>query len=41
MGYVGTILASAMAVQRHWENEDVTWVYKDFCIDVVRPRMVA
>eukprot|EP01125_Pyxidicula_operculata_P005866 TRINITY_DN2050_c1_g1_i1.p1 TRINITY_DN2050_c1_g1~~TRINITY_DN2050_c1_g1_i1.p1 ORF type:complete len:380 (-),score=115.01 TRINITY_DN2050_c1_g1_i1:235-1374(-) len=36
MGYVGIILSSAMAVQRHWENEDIVWVYKDFCIDVGR-----
>ncbi len=36
MGYMGIILSSAMAVNRHWENEDIVWVYKDFCIDVVR-----
>lgn len=22
--------------RRHWENEDIIWVYKDFAIDVGR-----
>lgn len=26
--------SSAMSVNRHWENEDIVWVYKDFCHDV-------
>ena len=25
-----------MSVNRHWENEDIMWVYKNFCIDVGR-----
>src|SRR4051812_1749105 len=36
LGYMGIILSSAMSVNRHWENEDIVWVYKDFTIDVVR-----
>lgn len=35
LGYMGIIMSSALGVQRHWENEDLVWVYKDFCIDVV------
>jgi len=34
MGYAGIIISSAMSVNKHWENEDIVWVYKDFCIDV-------
>eukprot|EP01130_Rhizamoeba_saxonica_P013450 TRINITY_DN5741_c0_g2_i2.p1 TRINITY_DN5741_c0_g2~~TRINITY_DN5741_c0_g2_i2.p1 ORF type:complete len:433 (+),score=115.62 TRINITY_DN5741_c0_g2_i2:136-1434(+) len=34
LGYMGLILSSACAVNRKWENEDITWVYKDFCIDI-------
>eukprot|EP01129_Flabellula_baltica_P012739 TRINITY_DN5792_c0_g1_i2.p1 TRINITY_DN5792_c0_g1~~TRINITY_DN5792_c0_g1_i2.p1 ORF type:complete len:506 (+),score=95.24 TRINITY_DN5792_c0_g1_i2:33-1520(+) len=34
LGYMGIILSSAMGCQKHWENEDIVWVYKDFCIDV-------
>eukprot|EP01126_Amoeba_proteus_P008372 TRINITY_DN13096_c0_g1_i3.p1 TRINITY_DN13096_c0_g1~~TRINITY_DN13096_c0_g1_i3.p1 ORF type:complete len:506 (-),score=122.45 TRINITY_DN13096_c0_g1_i3:81-1598(-) len=34
LGFVGIMLSSAMSVNRHWENEDIMWVYKDFCIDV-------
>jgi len=36
LGYMGIILSSSLAIQRHWENEDIIWVYKDFCIDVGR-----
>jgi hypothetical protein len=36
LGYMGIILSSACGIQRHWENEDIMWIYKDFCIDVGR-----
>jgi len=36
LGYSGIILASAMAVNREWENEDIMWVYKDFSSDIGR-----